>query len=160
MNDPYAAQNMGKLVQMENAIGYEFEGVLGQGKSSTTTADNVFKLEADLQNRYAQNKPESIYNIKVKNPLTKDNLITIPVKITVNNVQGNLEYYIEDLSPANARNKGIFNVTDFAAHPRYRTCETKWDGETPFTSVADALDEFSEWTLRMISIARTMQPKR
>lgn len=160
MNDPYAAQNMGKLVQMENAIGYTFEGVLGQGKSSTTTADNIFKLETDIQNRYAQNKPESIYNIKVKNPLTKGDLINIPVKITVNNVQGNLEYYIEDLSPANVRNKGIFNVTDLAAHPRYRICETKWDGETPFTSVADALDEFSEWTLRMISIARTIQPKR
>ena len=56
--------------------------------------------------------------------------------------------------------KGIFNVTDLAAHPRYRTCETKWDGETSFTSVADALDEFSEWTLRMISIARTMQQIR
>ena len=160
MNDPYAAQNMGKLVQMENAIGYTFEGVLGQGESSTTTADNVFKLEADLQNRYAQHKPKSIYNIKVKNPLTNGDLINIPIKITVNNVQGNLEYYIEDLSPANAKNKGIFNVTDLAAHPRYRICETKWDGETPFTSVADALDEFSEWTLRMISIARTMQPKR
>lgn len=160
MNDPYAAQSMGRLVQMENAIGYEFEGVLGQGKSSTTTADNIFKLEADLQNRYIQHKPESIYNIKVKNPLTKGDLINIPVKITVNNVQGNLEYYIEDLSPANARNKGVFNVTDLAAHPRYRICETKWDGETPFTSVADALDEFSEWTLRMISIARTIQPTR
>lgn len=160
MNDPYAAQNMGKLVQMENAIGYTFEGVLGQGKSSTSTAKNVFKLEADIQNRYAQHKPESIYNIKVKNPLTNGELINIPIKITVNNVQGNLEYYIEDLSPANAKNKGVFNVTDLAAHPRYRICETKWDGKTPFTSVADALDEFSEWTLRMISIARTMQPKR
>ena len=150
-----AKEAIGILINDVNETAYTFNSTTAQ------PAKNLTELKFNIDNMLRLGKNGFIYTMNSQN-IMGGNLIS-PMQIKITRVSNG--YVIEDLSETNSNTKGkIIIPKDLRKafeknNIKIDDVDTKWNGETVFTTLELAFKNISEFNLELSSALRRLNPQ-